>query len=156
MNTKIKKNLWWISSIVLFIPSGLIIGQLRNELYERLLIGAIIFGIQLVIWAIIGLIANKIEKIVLKILWIIVGVLFSCTFLIFSAVFIVMFEPVTDKDVEIRKEEFRNMVYNEFNVNESLDSLIGIQLPTYEIVDSECNFVTFFPTETEYDVKLKI
>ena len=34
--------------------------------------------------------------------------------------------------------------------------IVGIQLPQYRIVDSECTYVTFPPTETEYNVNLKI
>ena len=157
MNNKIKKNLWWIiSSFVLFIPLALLINGLRIENSEQLGIGATLFCVQLVIWAIIGIIANKINKIVLKVLWIIVGLLFNIVFLTFSAVILAMAEPVTENDVEIRKESFRDMVYNEFNVSEYLDTLTGIQLPSYRIVDSECDYVTFFPTETEYNVELKI
>ena len=143
MNNKIKKNLWWIiSSFVLFIPLALLINGLRIENSEQLGIGATLFCVQLVIWAIIGIIANKIKKIVLKVLWIIVGLLFNIVFLTFSAVILAMAEPVTENDVEIRKKSFRDMVYNEFNVSEYLDTLTGIQLPSYRIVDSECDYVT--------------
>ena len=69
MNNKIKKNLWWIiSSIVLFTPLAFLINGLRIENSEQLGVGAIFFCVQLVIWAIIGIIANKIKKIVLKVL----------------------------------------------------------------------------------------
>lgn len=98
----------------------------------------------------------RIKKTALKILWIIVGLLFSILFIMFSAVIIAMYEPVTDNDIEMRKEAFRDMVYNEFNGNDALDNLIGIQLPCYKIVDSKCDYVTFFPAETEYNVELKI
>ena len=98
----------------------------------------------------------RIKKMALKILWIIVGLLFSILFIMFSAVIIAMYEPVTDNDIEMREEAFRDMVYNEFNGNDALDNLIGIQLPCYKIVDSKCDYVTFFPAETEYNVELKI
>ena len=98
----------------------------------------------------------RIKKTVLKILWIIVGVLFSILLIMLSVVIIVMCEPVTDNDIELRKEAFRDMVYNEFKGNDALDNIIGIQLPSYKIVDSKCDYVTFFPAETEYNVELKI
>lgn len=98
----------------------------------------------------------RIKKTALKILWIIVGLLFSILFIMFSAVIIAMYEPVTDNDIEMREEAFRDMVYNEFNGNDALDNLIGIQLPCYKIVGSKCDYVTFFPAETEYNVELKI
>jgi hypothetical protein len=48
------------------------------------------------------------------------------------------------------------MIYREFDEADYLDNIVGIQLPQYRIVDSECTYVTFPPTETEYNVNLKI
>jgi hypothetical protein len=67
-----------------------------------------------------------------------------------------MSQPITEEDVENRKEDFRDMVYREFDEDDHLDKVVGVQLPQYKIVDSECKYVSFPPAETEYDVKLKI
>lgn len=48
------------------------------------------------------------------------------------------------------------MVYREFEENDHLDKVVGVQLPQYQIVDSRCDYVSSFSSETEYDVKLKI
>lgn len=78
MSTKIKKNLWWIiSSIVLFIPIALAIHGLLHEytLSEKLSLEAFSFIVLFLILAITGIFANKIKKVVLKVLWIILGLL---------------------------------------------------------------------------------
>ena len=47
-------------------------------------------------------------------------------------------------------------MYREFEENDHLDKVVGVQLPQYQIVDSRCDYVSSFSSETEYDVKLKI
>mgnify|MGYP003306667002 CR=1 FL=1 len=61
----------------------------------------------------------------------------------------------TVPEVDTVLKKYAKMTYDKY-VSEYLDTLIGIQLPSYKIVDSECDYVTFFPTETEYNVELKI
>jgi hypothetical protein len=157
MKSKIKKNLWWIiSSIILFIPLACIIYSLSIKTSEKIEFECVLFAIQFIIGAITGVVANKIKRIFLKILWIIVGLVINAIFWIFSILFLAFCEPITVEDVNNRKEDFRDMIYREFDATNYLDSITGIQLPQYKIVDSECTHVTFPPTETEYDVKLKI
>lgn len=157
MKSKIKKNLWWIiTSIVLFIPIASLIGNMSIDFSDGLSIGAMFFVVLFLIWAIIGLVANKIKNIVLKVLWIILGILSYAIAWFFSFFIIAMSQPVTEEDIESRKEAFRDMVYRKFDETEHLDKVVGVQLPQYKIVDSECKFVSFLPAETEYDVKLKI
>ena len=157
MKSKLKKNLWWIiSSIALFIPMASLIGNISNDFSDVLSVGAISFVVLFLIWAIIGLVANKIKNIALKVLWIILGLSVYAIVWLFIILLIAMSQPITEEDVENRKEAFRDMVYREFDENNHLDKVVGVQLPQYKIVDSECKYVSFPPAETEYDVKLKI
>ena len=157
MKSKLKKNLWWIiSSIALFIPMASLIGNISNDFSDVLSVGAISFVVLFLIWAIIGLVANKIKNIALKVLWIILGLSVYAIVWLFIILLIAMSQPITEEDVENRKEAFRDMVYCEFDENDHLDKVVGVQLPQYKIVDSECKYVSFPPAETEYDVKLKI
>lgn len=157
MKSKLKKNLWWIiSSIALFIPMASLIGNISNDFSDVLSVGAISFVVLFLIWAIIGLVANKIKNIALKVLWIILGLSVYAIVWLFIILLIAMSQPITEEDVENRKEAFRDMVYCEFDETEHLDKVVGVQLPQYKIVDSECKYVSFPPAETEYDVKLKI
>ena len=157
MKSKIKKNLWWIiSSIVLFIPIAFGICNIQGTLSDKLSFGAISFVFLFLILAIIGVVANRIKKNILKALWIILGLLIYARGWIFTFLFIAFSMPITEEDVNSRKESFRDMIYREFDATDYLDSIIGIQLPQYKIVDSECTYVTFPPTETEYNVNLKI
>ncbi|MBQ8542687.1 MAG: hypothetical protein IJ436_04365 [Bacteroidaceae bacterium] len=157
MKSKIKKNLWWIiSSIILYIPLAGGFCYIQATLSEKLSFGAISFVFLFLILAIIGVVANRIKKIILKALWIILGLLIYAIGWIFTFLFIAISMPITEEDVNSRKESFRDMIYREFDATDYLDSIIGIQLPQYKIVDSECTYVTFPPTETEYNVNLKI
>ena len=157
MKNFLKKNLWWIiSSIILFIPIACLIYDLSIKISEKIEIGCVLFAIQLLIGAIIGVVANKIKRIFLKILWIIVGLVINAIFWIFSIVFLAFCQPITEEEFNNRKEEFREMIYNEFNEENHLDKVVGIQLPQYRIVDSECISISVPPTETEYEVELKI
>lgn len=157
MKSKLKKNLWWIiSSIALFIPMASLIGNISNDFSDVLSVGAISFVVLFLIWAIIGLVANKIKNIALKVLWIILGLSVYAIVWLFTILLIAMSQPITEEDVENRKEAFRDMVYREFDETEHLDKVVGVQLPQYKIVDSRCDYVSFFPAETEYAVKLKI
>lgn len=157
MKSKLKKNLWWIiSSIALFIPMASLIGNISNDFSDVLSVGAISFVVLFLIWAIIGLVANKIKNIALKVLWIILGLSVYAIVWLFIILLIAMSQPITEEDVENRKEAFRDMVYREFDKTEHLDKVVGVQLPQYQIVDSRCDYVTFLPAETEYAVKLKI
>ena len=157
MKSKLKKNLWWIiSSIALFIPMASLIGNISNDFSDVLSVGAISFVVLFLIWAIIGLVANKITNIALKVLWIILGLSVYAIVWLFIILLIAMSQPITEEDVVNRKEAFRDMVYREFDETEHLDKVVGVQLPQYKIVDSECKYVSFPPAETEYDVKLKI
>ena len=157
MKSKLKKNLWWIiSSIALFIPMASLIGNISNDFSDVLSVGAISFVVLFLIWAIIGLVANKIKNIALKVLWIILGLSVYAIVWLFIILLIAMSQPITEEDVENRKEAFRDMVYREFDEDDHLDKVVGVQLPQYKIVDSECKYVSFPPAETEYDVKLKI
>lgn len=157
MKSKLKKNLWWIiSSIALFIPMASLIGNISNDFSDVLSVGAISFVVLFLIWAIIGLVANKIKNIALKVLWIILGLSVYAIVWLFIILLIAMSQPITEEDVENRKDAFRDMVYREFDENDHLDKVVGVQLPQYKIVDSECKYVSFPPAETEYNVKLKI
>ena len=157
MKNSVKKNLWWvISSIVLFVPIAWIIHSLQCDLGEKLSMDAIFFIPLFLIWAIIGLVANKIKKVVLKVLWVILGLVTYVFGWLFVIVLLAMSTPVTQEEVECRKEGSREMICREFNEEDHLDKIVGIQLPQYRIVDSECTYVTFWPTETEYNVDLKI
>ena len=157
MSTKIKKNLWWIiTSIALYVPVAIVIDSISCKLDEKMWLGVLSFVFLFVVWALIGLIANKIKKTVYKVLWIILGFLAYAVCWLVSIVFIAMFEPVTEEDIQNRKEAFKEMVYDEFKEEDHLDEVVGIQLPQYTIVRSACDYVTFPPTETEYDVELDI
>lgn len=157
MNTKIKKNLWWIiTSIVLFVPIVFFICEVSGSFGEKLSFGTAFFVILFLIWAITGLAANKIKNIVLKVLWIIFGLVVYAICWIFIVICIAMCYTPSEEEYEERKEGFRDMIYSEFSDNEELDRIVGFQLPQYEIVDSKCEYVSQFPAETEYDVKLKI
>lgn len=157
MKSEIKKNLWWIIiSVVLFIPIAFAIHHLPYGLGDKLSFGVVTFALLFLIWAIIGLVANKIKNIALKVLWIILGLSVYAIVWLFIILLIAMSQPITEEDVENRKEAFRDMVYCEFDETEHLDKVVGVQLPQYKIVDSECKYVSFPPAETEYDVKLKI
>ena len=92
----------------------------------------------------------------LKIIWIILGLIGSLFYILFVCIFLAMFEPVTDKDVAAHEESYRDMVHSEFEVDNYLDEVVGIELPKYEIVASECTYASMFPAETEYDVELNI
>ena len=157
MKNSVKKNLWWvISSIVLFVPIAWIIHSLQCDLGEKLSMDAIFFIPLFLIWAITGVVANKIKKVVLKVLWVILGLVTYVFGWLFVIVLLAMSTPVTQEEVECRKEGSREMICREFNEEDHLDKIVGIQLPQYRIVDSECTYVTFWPTETEYNVDLKI
>jgi energy-coupling factor transporter transmembrane protein EcfT len=157
MKSEIKKNLWWIiTSVVLFIPIAFAIHHLPYGLSDKLSFGVVTFALLFLIWAIIGLVANKIKKIVWKVLWIILGTL-SYIIAWLCAIFVIaMSYPLSEEDIEDRKDAFRDMVYREFDEDDHLDKVVGVQLPQYKIVDSECKYVSFPPAETEYDVKLNI
>lgn len=153
----IKKNLWWIiSSIVLFIPLVCLLYDLSIGTDEKIATGCILFAVQFLIGAITGFVANRIKKIFFKVLWVIAGLAVNAMFLIISIVFMAFCEPITDEEFNNRKEEFREMIYHEFNEKNHLDKVVGVQLPQYRIVDSECISVSVPPTETEYEVELKI
>ena len=157
MKNSVKKNLWWvISSIVLFVPIAWIIHSLQCDLGEKLSMGVIFFIPLFLSWAITVVVANKIKKVVLKVLWVILGLVTYVFGWLFVIVLLAMSTPVTQEEVECRKEGFREMICREFNEEDHLDEIVGIQLPQYRIVDSECTYVTFWPAETEYNVNLKI
>ncbi len=157
MKNFLKKNLWWIiSSTVLFIPLACLLYGLSIKTGEKIVIGCILFAVQFLIGATTGIVANRIKKIFFKVLWIIAGFVINLMFLIISFVFMAFCEPITEEEFNNRKEEFREMIYNEFNEENHLDKVVGIQLPQYRIVDSECISISVPPTETEYEVELKI
>ena len=157
MNTIIKKNLWWIiTSIVLFLPIAFFVCDIDGTLSEKLMVGVVPFILLFVICAITGVIANKIKIVVLKILWIILGLAIYALVWFMTVICLSFLVPITEEEVNNRKEDFRDMIYREFDAEDYLDSVVGIQLPPYNIVDSECTYVTFPPTETEYNVNLKI
>ena len=157
MKNTIKKNLWWIiSSIILFVPIALGINSLPYNFCEKLSQGSIFFILLFLVLAITGIIANKIKKIVFKVLWIILGFTIYAIGWIFTIFIIAFSAPITEEEIISRKEDFRDMIYREFDEADYLDKIVGIQLPQYRIVDSECTYVTFPPTETEYNVNLKI
>ena len=118
--------------------------------------GTIFFIALFLILAATGIIANKIRIVALKVLWIISGLTIYALGWLFAIVLMAMSDPVSEEEVESRKENFREMIYSEFCEDDYLDKFVGIQLPQYRIVDSECTYVTFPPTETEYNVNLKI
>lgn len=157
MKNYLKKNLWWIiSSIILFIPLACLLYGLSIGTDEKIVIGCILFAVQFLIGTTTGVIGNRIKKTVFKVLWIIIGLAVNAMFLIISFVFMTFCEPITEEEFNNRKEEFREMIYNEFNEENHLDKVVGIQLPQYRIVDSECISISVPPTETEYEVELKI
>ena len=157
MKNFIKKNLWWIiSSIVLFIPLVCLLYDLSIGTDEKIAIGCILFAVLFLIGAITGVVANRIKKIFFKVLWVIAGFVIDAMFLIMSLVFMAFCEPITDEEFNYRKESFREMIYSEFDEENHLDKVVGVQLPQYRIVDSECISVSVPPTETEYEVELKI
>ena len=157
MKNKIKKNLWWIiTSVVLFIPIAFAIHNLPYGLGDKLSFGVVTFALLFLIWAIIGLVADKIKRIVWKVLWIILGTLSYLITWLCAIFVIVMSYPLSEEDIEDRKDAFRDMVYREFDEDDHLDGVVGIELPQYKIADSECKYVSFPPGETEYDVRLKI
>ena len=157
MKSSIKKNLWWIiTSIVLFSPIAFIICSLSFGFSDKLLAGVVSFVLLFLIWMIIGLVANKIKRIILKILWVILGLLLYAIVWFFIVFFIGLSESYTEENMENRKEGIRDMVYREFNEENYLDNIVGVQLPQYKIVDSECTSFSLPPTETEYNVELKI
>lgn len=157
MKNIIKKNLWWIiSSIVLFVPIALAINSLPYNFYEKLSLGTIFFILLFFVLAITGIIANKIKKVAFKVLWIILGFKIYAIGWIFTIFIIAFSAPITEEDIINRKEGFRDMIYREFDEADYLDKIVGIQLPQYQIVDSECTYASFPPTETEYNVNLKI
>ena len=157
MKATIKKNLWWIiSSVVLFIPIAFAIHHLPYSLGDKLSFGVVTFALLFLIWAIIGLVADKIKRIVWKVLWIILGTLSYLIAWLCVIFVIAMSYPLSEEEVEDRKDDFRDMVYREFDKDDHLDGVVGIELPQYKIADSECKYVSCPPTETEYNVKLKI
>lgn len=153
----IKKNLWWIiSSIVMFIPLACLLHGLSIGTDEKIAIGCILFAVQFLIGAITGVVANRIKKIFFKVLWVMTGLAVNAMFMIISIVFMAFCEPITEEEFNGRKESFREMIYSEFDEENHLDKVVGVQLPQYRIVDSECISVSVPPTETEYEVELKI
>ena len=156
MKNKIKKNLWWISPIVLFVPLACLLCSLSITTGEKIVIGCILFAIQFLIGAITGFVANRIKKIFFKVLWIIAGLFINAIFWIIALLFMAFCEPITEEEYNGRKESYREMVYNEFSEENHLDKVVGIQLPQYRIVDSECSYVSVPLAETVYDVELKI
>ena len=157
MKSEIKKNLWWIIiSVALFIPIAFAIHHLPYGLGDKLSFGVVTFALLFLIWAIIGLVANKIKKNVWKILWIILGTLSYLIAWLCVIFAIAMSYPLSEEEVEDCKDAFRDMVYREFDEDDHLDKVIGVQLPQYKIVDSVCKYVSSPPAETEYNVKLKI
>ena len=157
MNLKIKKNLWWIiSSIVLAVPIVLLINELPVKLGEKFLIGTVSCLILIVICAIVGVIANRIGKVLFKIIWIILGFIGYLFYILFVCVLLAMLDPVTDEEIAAHEESYRDMVHREFEVDNYLDDVIGIERPKYEIVASKCTYASMFPAETEYDVELNI
>jgi energy-coupling factor transporter transmembrane protein EcfT len=153
MKTAIKKNLWWIiSSIVLFVPIALAIYDMQCNFSDKLSMGTIFFIALFLILTATGIIANKIKKKVFKVLWIILGFTTYAIGWIFTIFIIAFSAPITEEEIISRKEDFSDMIYREFNEADHLDNIVGIQLPQYRIVDSECTYVTFPPTETEYIV----
>ena len=157
MNLKIKKNLWWIiSSIVLAVPIVLLINELPVKLGEKFLIGTVSCLIHIVFCAIVGVIANRIGKVLFKIIWIILGFIGYLFYILFVCVLLAMLDPVTDEEIAAHEESYRDMVHREFEVDNYLDDVIGIELPKYEIVASKCTYASMFPAETEYDVELNI
>ena len=157
MNLKIKKNLWWIISlIVLAVPIVLLINELPVKLGEKFLIGTVSCLILIVICAIVGVIANRIGKVLFKIIWIILGFIGYLFYILFVCVLLAMLDPVTDEEIAAHEESYRDMVHREFEVDNYLDDVIGIELPKYEIVASKCTYASMFPAETEYDVELNI
>ena len=157
MNLKIKKNLWWIiSSIVLAVPIVLLINELPVKLGEKFLIGTVSCLTLIVICAIVGVIANRIGKVLFKIIWIILGFIGYLFYILFVCVLLAMLDPVTDEEIAAHEESYRDMVHSEFEVDNYLDDVIGIELPKYEIVASKCTYASMFPAETEYDVELNI
>ena len=120
MNVKIKKNLWWlISSIALAIPIVLVINELSVKLGEKLLLGIVSYLILLVICGIVGIIANKIRKVLLKIIWIILGFIGTLFYILFVCIILAMFEPVTDEDISAQEESYRDMVHREFEADQN-------------------------------------
>ena len=157
MKNTIKKNLWWIiSSIILFIPIAFVIYHMQCNFSDKMSMGTIFFIALFLILAATGIIANKIRIVALKVLWIISGLTIYALGWLFAIVLMAMSYHVPEEEVESRKEGFRDMIYREFDEADYLDKIVGIQLPQYRIVDSECTYVTFPPTETEYNVNLKI
>ena len=156
MKNKIKKNLWWISPIVLFIPLVCLLYNLSIGTDEKIAIGCILFAVQFLIGAITGFVANRIKKIFFRVLWVITGLAANAMFMIISIVFMAFCEPITEDEFNSRKVGFREMIYCEFCEDNYLDEVVGIQLPQYRIVDSECISISVPPTETEYEVELKI
>ena len=157
MKTAIKKNLWWIIySIVLFVPIAWAIYDMQCNFSDKLSMGTIFFIALFLILAATGIIANKIKKILFKVLWIILGFTTYAIGWVFTIFIIAFSAPITEEEIISRKEDFRDMIYREFDEADHLDNIVGIQLPQYRIVDSECTYVTFPPTETEYNVNLKI
>ena len=130
MNLKIKKNLWWIiSSIVLAVPIVLLINELPVKLGEKFLIGTVSCLILIVICAIVGVIANRIGKVLFKIIWIILGFIGYLFYILFVCVLLAMLDPVTDEEIAAHEESYRDMVHREFEVDNYLDDVIGIELP---------------------------
>lgn len=157
MKNTIKRNLWWIIySIILFIPLACLLHSLSITSGEKIVIGCVLFTIQFLIGAITGIVTNKIKKIFFKVLCIIAGLVVNAIFWIISILFMAFCEPITKDEFNSRKEGFREMIYSEFNEENHLDKIVGIQLPPYRIVDSECISISVPPTETEYEVELKI
>ena len=157
MKSKLKKNLWWIiSSVVLFIPIALATYGMPYDFGDRLSVGAISFISLFLILAITGIIANKIKKVAFKVLWIILGLLVYLIGWIIVIYMIGIGYSISDENYEHRVEAFRDMVCREFDENGHLDKVVGVQLPQYQIIDSECKYVSLPPTETEYTVELKI
>ena len=100
MKSKIKKNLWWIiSSIVLFVPIAGLISSSQYDLSIRLSLCSISFILLFLIMAMTGTIANKIKKVILKVLWIIFGLAIYAIGWLFTLVFIAMIEPLTEEEV---------------------------------------------------------
>lgn len=141
---------------MLAVPIVLLINELPVKLGEKFLIGTVSCLILIVICAIVGVIANRIGKVLFKIIWIILGFIGYLFYILFVCVLLAMLDPVTDEEIAAHEESYRDMVHREFEVDNYLDDVIGIELPKYEIVASKCTYASMFPAETEYDVELNI
>lgn len=160
MNAGIKRNLWWIiSSIVLYIPIVILFYESYVELDVKLLLGFVSFMGFVAICASIGVIANNIKNTLLKIIWIVLGFVGCLLYLFCVVVLLVIAEPMLDEDsetIESNNESYREMICSEFEVENHLDDVVGLEMPEYKIIESECYYASMFPSETKYDVALSL